>query len=90
MFVKKLKSLIELVYNSSYKKPKPFTLTKEEQKDFESSVVCRLWEQEFYEDDDTAKMLKVRDHCILLVTTEELLITNAIFKGMILISLLNN
>ena len=33
-------------------------------------------------------MLKVRDHCILLVTTEELLITNAIFKGMILISLL--
>ena len=82
MFVKKLKSLIELVYNNSYKKPKPFTLTKEEQKDFESS--------EFYEDDDTAKMLKVRDHCILLVTTEELLITNAIFKGMILISLLNN
>ena len=42
VFVEKLKSLIELVYNSSYKKPKPFTLTKEEQKDFESSVVCRL------------------------------------------------
>ena len=58
-----MKSLTELIYNKYYKKTKTLTLTKEDQKDFESSDVCHICEQEFDEDYDTAKMLEVRDHC---------------------------
>ena len=58
-----MKSLTELIYNNYYQKTKTLTLTKEDQKDFESSDVCHICEQEFDEDYDTAKMLEVRDHC---------------------------
>ncbi|CAH3144907.1 unnamed protein product, partial [Porites lobata] len=41
----------------------PLRLTAKEEKEFHKAELCHICEKEFYEDDSTAKMLKVRDHC---------------------------
>ena len=41
----------------------PLRLTGKEEKEFHKAELCHICDKEFYEDDSTAKMLKVRDHC---------------------------
>ena len=41
----------------------PLRLTAKEEKEFHKAELCHICEKEFYEDDSTTKMLKVRDHC---------------------------
>ena len=93
------------VYKEYYKKPKTMKITTQEQEEFNKATICHICEKEFLEDDSTARMLKVRDHCHF---TDEyrgaahnscniqckkpliLPVIFIIFKVMILIFLLNN
>ena len=63
IFVKKLRAITNKIYKDYYKKPKPLKLTTQEQEEFDKAKICHICEKEFYEDDSTAKVLKVRDHC---------------------------
>ena len=38
-------------------------LTSQEEEEFNKAEICHICDKEFYEDDSTAQMLKVRDHC---------------------------
>ena len=63
VFVSKLVALTDKIYKDYYKKPKPLKLTKQEREEFNKAEICHICNEEFYKDDSTAKMLKVRDHC---------------------------
>ena len=63
IFEQKLETITKKIYNEYYKKPKTMKLTTQEQEEFDKAEICHICEKEFYEDDSTAKMLKVRDHC---------------------------
>ena len=63
IFVEKLETITNKIYNEYYKNPKPLKLTSQEQEEFDKAEICHICEKEFYKDDATAKMLKVRDHC---------------------------
>ena len=53
----------EDIYKDYYQKPKPYNLTKEEEKEFQSASICYIFEEEFSIDKKTNKFVKVRDHC---------------------------
>ena len=93
------------VYKEYYKKPKTMKITTQEQEEFNKATICHICEKEFLEDDSTARMLKVRDHCHFTgeyrgaahnscnIQCKKPLILPVIFiifKVMILIFLLNN
>ena len=61
IFVKKLETITRKIDNEYSKKPKTIKLTSQEE--FNEAEICHICEKEFYEDDSTAKMLKVKDHC---------------------------
>jgi len=63
IFISKLVALTKKIYKDYYKKPKPLKLTKKEQEEFNKADICHICNKEFYEEERTCKMLKVRDHC---------------------------
>lgn len=80
-------------------------ITTQEQEEFNKATICHICEKEFLEDDSTARMLKVIDHCYFTgeyrgaehnscnTQCQKPLILPVIFiifKVMILIFLLNN
>ena len=63
IFVEKIEKITHKIYKEYYKKPKTMKITTQEQEEFNKSTICHICEKEFLEDDSTARMLKVRDHC---------------------------
>ena len=49
IFVEKLETITNKIYNDYYKK-KPLKLTSQEQKEFNKAEICHICEKEFYED----------------------------------------
>ena len=45
-FVKRVVKLTQKIYKDYYQKPKPYNLTKEEEKDFQSASFCHICEEE--------------------------------------------
>ena len=64
-FIKYVVKLTLKIYKDYYQKSKPYNLTKEEEKEFQSATICHICEEEFYPDEKTNKIVKVRDHCHL-------------------------
>ena len=62
-FIKHLTKLIHQIYEEYYTKPKPYNLTSQEEKDFQSTTKCHICEQNLSRDKKTGKIHKVRDHC---------------------------
>ena len=62
-FIKYVVKLTQKIYKDYYQKPKPYNLTKEEEKDFQSASFCHICEEELSIDKKTNKIDKVRDHC---------------------------
>ena len=52
-----------MIYQKFYSKPKPYNLTPQEEKDFQSATICHICEQDLDIDEETDQILKVRDHC---------------------------
>ena len=61
-FIKHVK-LTHQIYQGYYSKPKPYNLTSQEEKDFQSARYCHICEKKLFRDKITEKILKVRDHC---------------------------
>ena len=59
-FIKHVVKLTHKIYKDYYKKPKPYNLTVEEEKEFQSDSTCHICEEEFSRDKKTNR--KVRDH----------------------------
>ena len=57
VFIEKLTEVTKEIHKNFYCKPKPFRLTKEEEKSFKEEVICHKCSCGFVKDD------KVRDHC---------------------------
>ena len=62
-FIEYVVKLTHKIYKDYYQKPKPYNLTKEEEKEFQSASICNICEEEFSIDKKTIKIAKVRDHC---------------------------
>ena len=62
-FIKHVLKLTHKIYQDYYLKPKPYNLTPQEEKDFQSARYCHICEQKLFKDKETGKILKVRDHC---------------------------
>ena len=62
-FIKHLTKLTHQIYQEYYTKPKPYNLTSQEEKDFQSETKGHICEQKLSRDKKTGKILKVRDHC---------------------------
>ena len=62
-FINHLTKLTHQIYQEYYTKPKPYNLTSQEEKDFQSATKCHICEQKLSRDKKTGKILKVRDHC---------------------------
>ena len=62
-FIKHVVKLTHQIYQDYYSKPKPYNLTSQEEKDFQSATKCHICEQKLFRDKVTKKILKVRDHC---------------------------
>ena len=62
-FIKHLTKLTHQNYQEYYTKPKPYNLTSQEEKDFQTATKCHICEQKLFRDKKTNKILKVRDHC---------------------------
>ena len=62
-FIKHVIKLTHKVYQEYYLKPKPYNLTSQEEKDFQSARRCHICEKKLFRDKETGKILKVRDHC---------------------------
>ena len=62
-FIKYIVKLTHKIYQDYYKKPKPYNLTSQEEKDILSATKCHICEQELFINEKTGKILKVRDHC---------------------------
>ena len=62
-FIEHVVKLTHQIYQHYYKKPKPYNLTLQEEKDFQSETKCHICEQKLFIDKKTGKILKVRDHC---------------------------
>ena len=52
-----------MIYQKFYSNPKPYNLTPQEEKDFQSATVCHICEQDLNIDEETGQIPKVRDHC---------------------------
>ena len=59
-FIKHVVKLTHQIYQDYYTKPKPFKLTSQEEKDFQSARYCHICEQKLFRDKKTGKILKVR------------------------------
>ena len=62
-FINHLTKLTQQIYQEYYTKPKPYNLSSQEEKDFQSATECHICEQKLSIDIKTGKILKVRDHC---------------------------
>ena len=62
-FISHLTKLTHQIYQEYYTKPKPYNLTSQEEKDFQSATKCHICEQKLSRNKKTGKILKVRDHC---------------------------
>ena len=62
-FIKHVRLLTHMIYRKYYSKPKPLKLTPQEEKDFQSSKVCHICEQDLNINKETGQILKVRNHC---------------------------
>ena len=62
-FIKHVRLLSHMIYRKYYKNPKPYNLTPQEEKDFQSATMCHIFEQDLNIDKETGQILKVRDHC---------------------------
>ena len=62
-FIKHVIKLTHQIYQEYYSKPKPYNLTSQEEKDFQSARHCHTCEKKLFRDEGTGKILKVRDHC---------------------------
>ena len=62
-FIKHVTKLTHQIYQDYYSKPKPYNLTSQEEKDFQSATKCHICEQKLSRDKETGQILKVRDHC---------------------------
>ena len=62
-FIKHVTKLTHQIYQKYYSKPKPYNLTCQEEKYFQSARHCHICEQKLFKDKETGKILKVRDHC---------------------------
>ena len=62
-FIKHVIKLTHKIYQEYYSKPKPYNLTPQEEKDFQSATICHICEQDLFKDKETGQILKVRDHC---------------------------
>ena len=62
-FIKHVIKLTHKIYREYYSKPKPYNLTPQEEKDFQSATICHICEQDLFKDKETGQILKVRDHC---------------------------
>ena len=60
-FIEHVVKLTHKIYKDYYKKPKPYNLTVEEEKEFQSASTCHICEEEFSRDEKSNG--KVRDHC---------------------------
>ena len=61
--IKHVTKLTHQIYQEYYSKPKPYNLTPQEEKDFQSATKCHIREQKLFKDKETGRILKVRDHC---------------------------
>ena len=62
-FIKHVVKSTHQIYQDYYSKPKPYNLSSQEKKDFQSAMYCHICEQKLFRDKKTGKILKVRDHC---------------------------
>ena len=62
-FIKCVVKLTHKIYKDYYEKPKPYNLTSQEEKEFQSATKCHICEEELFTGEKTGKILKVRDHC---------------------------
>ena len=62
-FIKHVLKLTFMIYQKFYSKPKPYNLTPQEEKDFQSATICHICEKDLNIDKETGKILKVIDHC---------------------------
>ena len=62
-FIQHVIKLTHKIYKEYYSKPKPLNLTPQEEKDFQSATLCHICEQDFFKDEETGQIIKVRDHC---------------------------
>ena len=62
-FINHLTKLTHQIYQEYYTKPKPYNLSSQEERDFQSATECHICEQKLSIDKKTGKILKVRDHC---------------------------
>ena len=60
-FIKRVTKLTHMIYRDYYKKPKPYNLTSQEEKDFQLATICHIFEQDLNMDKETGQILKVRD-----------------------------
>ena len=58
-FIEHVVKLTHKIYKDYYKKPKPYNLTVEEEKEFQSASTCHICEEKLSLD----KKSKVKDHC---------------------------
>ena len=58
-FIEYVVELTHKIYKDYYQKPKPLVLTKEEEKEFQSTTICHICEEKLALD----KKSKVKDHC---------------------------
>ena len=62
-FIKHVVKSTHQIYQDYDSKPKPYNLTSQEEKDFQSAIYCHICAQKLFRDKKTGKILKVRDHC---------------------------
>ena len=62
-FIKHVRLVTHPIYRKYYSNPKPLKLTPEDEKDFQSTKVCHICEQDLFVDEKTGHIFKVRDHC---------------------------
>ena len=62
-FIKHIIKITRQIYQKYCKKPKPYNLTPQEEKDFQSATKCHICEQKLFKDKKAGQILKVRDHC---------------------------
>ena len=58
IFISKLTTLTNKIYNDYYKRPKQLKLTTQEQEEFDKVEICHICSKEFYEEHRTCKILK--------------------------------
>ena len=62
-FIKHVVKLTHKIYKDYYKKPKPYNLTSQEEKEFQSATECHICEEKLSRDKKSKEIFKVRDHC---------------------------